>query len=229
MRPSSLESKTVRPGLLAYSFYASDRRPLTPQPAKQRSKARAKHPSLVIAPLLIMLAIFSFKQFSQPDPSSPVIQTAPAAIVAATKATDECSSNAESKAILVSVSQRHAWACQGNKLAYDSPVITGMEKHPETLTPPGTYHIYAKVTDTTLTGADSTGSWKDPVDYWMPFLDNQHGTYGFHDATWRKDGEFGKTDPNSDQASHGCVELPLGASKQFYDFATVGTTVVIRS
>jgi lipoprotein-anchoring transpeptidase ErfK/SrfK len=229
MKPSSLESKTVRPGLLAYSFYASNRRPLAPQSVKPRSKARAKHPSLVIAPLLILLAIFSFKQFSQPDPTGQTIKAAPAAIVAATNEANQCSSNAESKAVLVSITQRHAWACQGNKIAYDTPVITGMEKHPETLTPTGTYHIYAKTTDTTLTGADSTGSWKDPVDYWMPFLDNQHGTYGFHDATWRNNNEFGNVDPYSAQASHGCVELPLGASKQFYEFASVGTTVIVRS
>jgi lipoprotein-anchoring transpeptidase ErfK/SrfK len=63
----------------------------------------------------------------------------------------------------------------------------------------------------------------------MPFLDNQYGTYGFHDATWRKDSEFGKVDPNSADASHGCVELPLATAKWLYSWAPVGTAVTIES
>lgn len=45
------------------------------------------------------------------------------------------------------------------------------------------YHVYGKQKDTVLTGSDASGSWNDPVSYWMPFLNNQYGTYGFHDAT----------------------------------------------
>jgi lipoprotein-anchoring transpeptidase ErfK/SrfK len=104
-----------------------------------------------------------------------------------------------------------------------------MEFLPADLTPRGTYHIYAKQTDTTLTGSDSTGSWNDPVKYWMPFLDNEHGTYGFHDATWRDNNEFGNVDPNSKDASHGCIELPLGASQWLYEWSPVGTTVTVKN
>jgi lipoprotein-anchoring transpeptidase ErfK/SrfK len=228
MRPSSLESKTVRPGLLAYSYYASNRRPLTQaQVSQARPKAKVNHPARLIVPVLILLAIFSFKTFSQPD--APIVVNKAPAVLATAAHSDQCSSSAEAKSIIVSITQRHLWACEGNTTMYQTPVITGMERHPETLTPPGTYHVYAKVKDTTLSGSDSTGSWKDPVHYWMPFLDNQHGTYGFHDATWRPDDEFGKVDPYSEDASHGCVELPLGASKWLYEFIQAGTTVVIKS
>ncbi len=121
------------------------------------------------------------------------------------------------------------WACQGQKVVYDTPVVTGMEQYAADKTPTGTYHIYAKQTDTTLTGSDNTGNWSDPVHYWMPFLNNQYGTYGFHDATWRPDTAFGHIDPNSTQASHGCVELPLAASTWLYNWAQVGTTLTIEN
>jgi lipoprotein-anchoring transpeptidase ErfK/SrfK len=63
----------------------------------------------------------------------------------------------------------------------------------------------------------------------MPFLDNQYGTYGFHDATWRKASEFGNISPTSQEASHGCIELPLASQKWLYNWAPVGTTVTVES
>lgn len=140
-----------------------------------------------------------------------------------------CAANTLTKNILVSIGKRHLWACTGSHTDYESPVITGMENLPADLTPTGSYHIYAKQTDTTLTGSDSTGSWNDYVYYWMPFLDNQYGTYGFHDATWRPANAFGNVDPYSSKGSHGCVELPLATSKWLYNWSAVGTTVTINS
>jgi len=149
--------------------------------------------------------------------------------VAPAPVTNQCASNTLDKFVKVSISQGHLWACEGSKQVFDAAVITGMETHEETKTPVGTYKIYGKTTDTRLTGKDSTGSWDRPVSYWMPFLDNQHGTYGFHDASWRPDSEFGKVDPNSDKGSHGCVELTVGASKWLYDWAPTQTTLTVES
>lgn len=161
------------------------------------------------------------------------LQKSPAPVAAQAAAVadgpKECADNSLDKLIIVSVKERHLWACQYHKVVYDSPVVTGMEFLPADLTPRGTYHIYAKQTDTTLTGSDSTGSWSDPVSYWMPFLTNQYGAYGFHDATWRSNSDFGNIDPNSKDASHGCVEMPLAAIKWLYNWAPVGTTVTIKS
>lgn len=104
-----------------------------------------------------------------------------------------------------------------------------MENLPADLTPTGTYHITSKTTDTHLIGHDSTGSWNDFVNYWMPFLNNQYGTYGFHDATWRPANAFGNISPYSSDASHGCVECPLDTAKWLYNWAPVGTKVTIES
>lgn len=159
-------------------------------------------------------------QVKAPAPKTAAVQPAPV---------NECAGNSLDKLAVVSISQRHLWACHNQQAVYNTPVITGMENFEADKTPVGTFHIYAKLTNTTLRGSDSTGSWNDPVYYWMPYFDNQYGTYGFHDATWRKDSEFGHVDPHSSNASHGCVELPLGASKWLYNWAEVGTTVTVKA
>jgi len=140
-----------------------------------------------------------------------------------------CATNSLDKLALVSISQRHLWACVGTTSVYDSAVVTGMENLPADLTPVGTYHVYGKQTDLNLKGLDSTGSWNDHVYYWMPFLDNQYGAYGFHDATWRAADAFGNISPYSSNASHGCVELPLVTAKWLYGWVVIGTTVTIES
>jgi hypothetical protein len=160
--------------------------------------------------------------------TTPVSQPVSHPAVAPPLAT-ECSPNTLEQNLIVSISQRHLWACSGSTIAYQSAVITGMENLPADLTPVGTYHIYAKYTDRYLTGHDSTGSWNDYVYYWMPWLHNQYGNYGFHDATWRTPGDFGNISPYSSQASHGCVELPLATAKWVYDWAVIGTPVTIES
>jgi len=110
-----------------------------------------------------------------------------------------------------------------------------MEMYPADLTPTGTYQIYAKDTNRELAGSDNTGSWDDHVTYWMPFLSNQYGVYGFHDATWRSATDFGSININAPftttakSASHGCVEMSLVAAKWLYGWAPVNTTVLVQS
>jgi lipoprotein-anchoring transpeptidase ErfK/SrfK len=152
-----------------------------------------------------------------------------AALTPVAAAVNPCAGNSLSQLILVSISARHLYACQGSIKVYDSPVVTGISYLAADLTPTGTYHIYAKETDQVLKGCDTTGCWDDNVSYWMPFLDNQYGEYGFHDATWRAPGDFGNINPDSADASHGCVECPLATAKWLYGWAQVGTAVTIES
>lgn len=151
--------------------------------------------------------------------------TTPPAVVA----TNYCADNTLAQKIIVSIKNRKMWVCAGSKTVYTNPVVTGMEMYPADVTPTGTYKIYDKQANQELTGSDDAGSWDVHVDYWLPFLQNQNGIYGFHDATWRKDSDFGNISPASKNASHGCVEMPLAATKWLYNWAQVGTTVVIES
>ena len=140
-----------------------------------------------------------------------------------------CSQNGINQLIIVSISKQHMWACSTYNQVYDSAVVTGMENFPADLTPTGTYKIASKQTNLFLNGSDSTGSWHDYVNYWLPFLSNQYGVYGFHDATWRSNSDFGNISPNSNNASHGCVELPLSTAKWLYGWTLKGATVSITS
>jgi lipoprotein-anchoring transpeptidase ErfK/SrfK len=157
--------------------------------------------------------------------ATPTPTPAPVAAPVATP----CTGNALDERIIVSISARHLWACNQGTSAYDSPVVTGISYLAADLTPTGTYHIYEKETDQNLIGSDSTGSWNDFVYYWMPFLHNEYGTYGLHDATWRDPSAFGNISPDSADASHGCVEMPLATAKWIYNWSYIGTTVTIES
>ena len=153
---------------------------------------------------------------------------------AAAPAVNYCAGNTLSQNVIVSISKQHLWACDGSNVQYDSPVVTGMESYPADLTPVGTYHIQDKQTNIHLKGCDATGCWDDPVSYWEPWLSNQYGLYGFHDATWRDPSQFGKVniyapDTAAVVGSHGCVELPLATAKWIYNWSSVGTTVTIQS
>jgi lipoprotein-anchoring transpeptidase ErfK/SrfK len=146
---------------------------------------------------------------------------------AAPKAANHCAGNATGNTILVDTASRHLWACEGTTTVYDTSVITGYSGLASTITPVGTYKIYGKQLDQTLKGSDAKGSWDVPVSYWEPFLSNQYGIYGFHDANWRDPAQFGTLPDTSKDASHGCVELPLAAMKWLYNWSQVGTTLTV--
>ncbi|HVX24636.1 MAG TPA: L,D-transpeptidase [Candidatus Saccharimonadales bacterium] len=226
----SLQRNITRSSRPNYSFYTSDRHPTSRAANSTRRPLSRRLALVVLAVLLIVAGWAAWPRSTKPIDS----QKAPAAHGAVATpiskpAVNHCAKNTRSKLALIDISQRHLWACEHGQTVYDSPVITGMAFLAADLTPTGTYKVYAKETDQTLTGSDSTGSWNDYVYYWMPFLENQYGIYGFHDATWRDDSAFGHVSPNSKNASHGCVELPLATAKWLYAWAKVGTTVKIQS
>ena len=236
---STIQGKTIRPGGLRYSYYHTGEKvkPDTVKPKKGHFK------TMLLVLLLIVLAPVIYTTINNKIATSstlrnslPPIKHAQAQVVsakpktkAAPAAVNVCAGNQLSQLILVKISARHLWACDYSNQVYSSPVVTGDEQYDDTLTPPGTYHIYAKQTNRTLTGSSELGNWDVFVHYWMPFLYNQYGAYGLHDATWRPNNAFGKISQYSSNASNGCVELPLATAQWLYNWSVVGTTVTIES
>ena len=198
------------------------------------------HKMKKIALLILVIAVasavyYGFKHNSQtlaaktdPKPavvaaSNPIKTPQPAPIPNA------CAGNTLNKLIVVSINYQRMWACTYSQVALTSLVTTGYSGNPADITPTGHYQIYAKETNVTLKGTDGVTSWDDPVSYWMPFLFNQYGAYGFHDASWETPAQFGHIPITSTQASHGCVQMPLAAAKWLYDWAPVGTDITIQN
>lgn len=90
---------------------------------------------------------------------------------------------------------------------------------PATPTIQGTFAIDRKYRSKTMRGfnIDGTPYTTPNVPYAMYFS----GGYALHGAPWR--GSFGWGGPGG---SHGCVNMPVSAAGQFYNWAPLGTVVV---
>lgn len=206
-------------------------------PKPKLKKARSGTAKVLGLSLIIFCSIIATAYGISRTPNNKVIPTSGSSGTTATKSAsiiqpsneNQCASNSLSKVIIVSITSQHAWACQGTSQVYYTPVVTGYMGLVADTTPVGTFHIYSKQTNLYLNGSDALGTWHDYVNYWMPFLSNQYGQFGLHDATWRSADQFGQISPYSTSASHGCVELPLAAATWLFQWVNVGTTVTVKA
>jgi lipoprotein-anchoring transpeptidase ErfK/SrfK len=112
--------------------------------------------------------------------------------------------------IQVNLAKQRVIAWDGDRWVDAMIVSTGKDSTP---TPTGVYEIYVKHRETRMRGDDYDIS---DVPHVMYFT----GGYGFHGAYWHN--SFGTP------VSHGCVNLAPDKAKWLYNFATVGTPVVIQ-
>lgn len=136
-----------------------------------------------------------------------------------------------SKMIVVSTEDQYAHVYQSGKDIYTTPVTTG---GPELPTDRGVFHIYLKASPFVFHSPWPPGSPyyypPTPITYWMPF----DGAEGLHDASWRSNfgpgSNFAPTDLGTGSyilGTHGCVNLPFDAATFIWNWAPVGTTVVV--
>jgi lipoprotein-anchoring transpeptidase ErfK/SrfK len=120
----------------------------------------------------------------------------------------------DKKLITVDMGKQMLYAWDGGKIQYQSPVSTGMRYTP---TLKGTFSVKRKVPI-----QDMKGSYPPYPPYFIK--DVKHvmyysGAYAIHGAHWHN--KFGS------RASHGCVNLPPYAAEWVYNWAEVGTQVMI--
>lgn len=82
----------------------------------------------------------------------------------------------------------------------------------------GTFNVYLKYQVQTMRGQNADGS--NYVSENVPWVTYFHRGYALHGAPWRS--SFGYA------GSHGCINLPVGVAKQVWDFAPIGTPVVVH-
>ena len=89
-------------------------------------------------------------------------------------------------------------------------------------TPTGTYEIYLRYDRQDMTNAAYYPEGHPKYYYTpdVPWVQYFHHGYGFHGAPWRS--SFGYS------GSHGCINMPVSDAKWLYDWASLGTKVVVH-
>lgn len=118
--------------------------------------------------------------------------------------------NSNKRWIQVDLSEQRLITWEGNKPVFGVIVSTGKKDTP---TPTGVFNIYTKLEKTRMKGEDY-----DIED--VPHTMYYQGSYGIHGAFWHK--SFGTP------VSRGCVNVAPNHAKKIFNWASVGTTVVVQ-
>ncbi|MBQ8804305.1 MAG: L,D-transpeptidase/peptidoglycan binding protein [Tyzzerella sp.] len=123
----------------------------------------------------------------------------------------------------VDITEQHMWYIQNGTVVFESDVVTGA---PGRDTPTGIFEILTKKRDKVLKGnimPNGQREYETPVSYWARVT---WTGIGFHDATWQA--QFGGQRYLQGYGSHGCINMPFSAVKEFYGMISVGDTVIIH-
>ncbi|MEI6327231.1 MAG: L,D-transpeptidase [Candidatus Roizmanbacteria bacterium] len=124
------------------------------------------------------------------------------------------------KVIYISTSAQRLYAYEDgvSLFSYAVPVTTGNSGHQ---TVRGEFAILQKITNFTMKSPFPDEPYTLFVKYWMPF----YSGYGLHDAPWR--GTFGGQEYTWN-GTHGCVNMRESEVARIFDWAPVGTKVVVQ-
>ena len=151
------------------------------------------------------------------DTATPLPTNTPLPTVAPQVAAPQIPSGGK-KLIVVSISQQHVYAYQGDTLVYSFVASTGRNNNTRT----GTFSILDKIPK----------AYGSTWDFWMP---DWMGIYyagtledGFHSLPLLRNGGRLWGDSLGTPVTYGCIVLGIQDSKTLYDWAEIGTTVQIK-
>lgn len=123
------------------------------------------------------------------------------------------------KLITVDIGSQKLTAWENGKVVLETKVSTGMKLTP---TVKGSFKIYNKIPLHDMRGPSPYKDIYPSGKYLVKNVPNSmyfYKAYAIHGAYWHNN--FGRV------ASHGCVNVPLAAAQQLFDWASVGTRVEI--
>lgn len=121
--------------------------------------------------------------------------------------------------IIVDKSSQSLVFYKGNKKVLKAPVVTGTKGRHDT--PTGSYTLRVANLERNRTLKEFNVF----VKYWMPFI-TERGI-GFHDASWRSEGEF-TTDRYTYNGSHGCINMKTKDAKKLFNNIKNDTVVIVK-
>jgi lipoprotein-anchoring transpeptidase ErfK/SrfK len=118
------------------------------------------------------------------------------------------------KWIEIDLSSQSLIAWSGRTKVYSTRVSTGTSRYP---TVQGFFRIQTKIRSQRMRGGTGRDRYDLPN---VPHVMYFYRDYAIHGAYWHNN--FGRP------MSHGCVNLPLGAARWMYNWAPIGTRVVVH-
>ncbi len=127
------------------------------------------------------------------------------------------------KVIYVSLSQQRLWAYDGDKLIFQFLVSTGLAtpEHPHRDTKPGVFRVKTKMPEA------YASLWGLRMPFWMGIYDAGGLENGFHAMPFQLNGRRVNWRVGS-PGSFGCIVLNHADAEALYNWAPLGTLVVIR-
>jgi lipoprotein-anchoring transpeptidase ErfK/SrfK len=175
-----------------------------------------------LQPLLRLLEERAEQPTPEPEPPTPTLEELGALELATATPPAGVAFDEDERWIAVNLTTQRATAFVGAQPVRVALVTTGM---PDWETPTGDFRVYQRVENETM-DSEGLGIPIDSPDGW--FVDNVLYTqYIFSGITlhynyWRPQSYFGNI-----PSSHGCVGLGYSDAKFFWDFADIGTRVVV--
>lgn len=129
------------------------------------------------------------------------------------------------QAIIVSHQAQELWAYEDGKLVRDTLVTTG---RPELPTDIGAMKVLSKSSPFTMRSPwPKSSQWYYPPTKVQMVLWFTITGEGLHDAYWEPDWAYGAGSETEGYASHGCIHVPLADETWLFNWAKIGTPVIV--